>query len=224
MSCQHKLCWYELIPLLSFFALRGRCLRCKTRISRTYPLVECITGLVFAGLFLKFQDLFFIHTPVFFASYAYYALMFSLLIVVAFYDLKHKIIPDVLSFIFGLLAFLGLFVFTQYVYFPHVPTLIELLSGVCIAAPLALFWLLSGGRWMGLGDAKLALGLGWLLGLAVSLSAVVLAFWIGAIVGLLCIVFKRGYGMKTELPFAFYLFIGAFFAFIFELNIFAIQL
>ncbi len=218
MSCQNQLLWYELIPLFSFLTLKGRCRTCRTKISIQYPIVEFISGLVFAALFLKFQDLFFIDIYGFFVAYDYYAVMFSILLVIAVYDLKHKIIPDTLVFIFGALAFIGLFFF-------HTPDIFNFLSGIFIALPFALFWLVSGGRWMGLGDAKLALGLGWLLGLPFAFSGLVLAFWSGAIVGIFLIMLskirKKGkLGMKSEIPFAPFLVLGAFLAFICELNIF----
>jgi len=81
---------------------------------------------------------------------------------------------------------------------------------------------------MGLGDAKLALGIGWLLGLSLAFSSLVIAFWSGAAVGLSLIVFSRldsarlakNYGMKSEIPFAPYLVLGAFLAFIFDLRLF----
>src|ERR1035437_1662273 len=88
MSCQNQLVWYELIPVFSFLALRGRCRNCKARISIQYPLVEFTTGLIFALLFLKFENVFFLDTLVFTLSYAYYAVMFLLLVVIATYDLK----------------------------------------------------------------------------------------------------------------------------------------
>src|SRR3989338_3567698 len=69
MSCQKVLCWYELIPLISFLALGGRCKYCKTKISKQYPAVELLTGIIFASLFLKFQGLFFGSTPLFAASF-----------------------------------------------------------------------------------------------------------------------------------------------------------
>ncbi|OGI66250.1 hypothetical protein A3A95_02065 [Candidatus Nomurabacteria bacterium RIFCSPLOWO2_01_FULL_39_18] len=220
MSCQNKLCWYELIPLLSFVTLRGRCKTCKTKISVQYPLVELMAGLVSVSLFFKFQYMFFIDTFVFTGTYAYYMFMFSLLLVIAVYDLKHKVIPDQLSLFFGILAFLGLFVFTSYGFLPHTPSILELLSGILIASPFALFWLISKGAWMGLGDAKLALGLGWLLGLSRALSGLVVAFWSGAIIGFILIVVSRKYGMKSEIPFAPFLVLGAFLAFILELHFF----
>lgn len=227
LSCQKKLCWYELIPLASFFALGGRCRSCKTKISITYPLVEFSTGLIFALLFFKFSTLGGFafggqNILLFSVTYAYYAMMFCLLVVVAAYDLRHKIIPDALSFVFGALAFIGLFFFRSGDFYPHTPSILELLSGGLIALPFALFWFISRGRWMGLGDAKLALGLGWFLGFARALSALVVAFWSGAIVGLFLILFSKNYGMKSEIPFAVYLFFGAFLAFIFELNLFGV--
>ena len=177
MTCENKLCWYELIPLISFFALKGRCKNCKAKISIQYPIVEFISGLMFAGIFLKFQDVFYLNTVAFSISYAYYVMMFSVLLIVAVYDYKHRIIPDMLAIIFGVLAFVGLFFFKDYVFYPHIPTVLDLLSGLFLSLPFALLWFVSGGTWMGFGDAKLSLGLGWLLGYSRILSGAVVAFW-----------------------------------------------
>jgi leader peptidase (prepilin peptidase)/N-methyltransferase len=54
MSCKKRLAWYELVPIFSFIFLNGRCGHCKTRISYQYVLVEFLTGLVFALIYLKF--------------------------------------------------------------------------------------------------------------------------------------------------------------------------
>lgn len=222
MTCQNKLCWYELIPLVSFLALKGRCKNCKAKISIQYPIVEFISGLVFAGIFLKFQDVFFVNTFVFAVSYAYYVVMFSILLVIAVYDFRHRIIPDILSLVLGVLSFVGLFFFSNYLFYPHVPTILELLSGLLLALPFALLWLISKGTWMGLGDAKLALGLGWLLGFERILSGAVVAFWSGAIIGLILIAFSKKHGIKSEIPFAPFLVLGVFIAFLFELHLFPI--
>ena len=237
MSCQSKLSWYELIPLFSFLSLKGRCLNCKTKISIQYPLVELLSGLIFALLFLKFQDVFFSNVLIFSFAYVYYAIIFSILLVIAVYDLKHKIIPDILSFIFGALAFVGLFFFNssslplasagwaQASFYIHIPSILEFLSGVFIALPFALFWLISGGRWMGLGDAKLALGIGWLLGFTSALSGLAVAFWSGAIIGVTLVIFSKNskiirMGMKSEIPFAPFLVLGTILAFLFDLHLF----
>lgn len=222
MSCRNQLAWFELIPVFSFIGLRGRCRNCKTKISIQYPLVEIIIGIIFAAFFLKFQNIFFISTYGFAITYAYYALFSSLLVVVAVYDLKHKIIPDILSFVLAIVSFVGLFIFDNSGSLPyfHMPSLVEFLSGPIIAAPFALLWLVSSGKWMGLGDAKLVISLGWFAGLSIAISGIVIAFWVGALVGLfLMIVFKK-YGMKSEIPFAPYLIFGVLLAFFLNLHLF----
>lgn len=223
MSCQNKLSWLELIPLFSYVGLLGRCKNCKTKISIQYPLVELAVGLIFASLFLKFQDLFFMPGYDFLTSYTYYVLFFSLLLVGATYDLKHKIIPDAVSIILAIIGFVGLFFFdpsgVNLPYF-HLPTLYQFLAGPIVALPFAMFWLVSGGRWMGLGDAKLAVSLGWILGLPLALSGFTLSFWLGAIVGLALMALSKKFRMKTEVPFAPFLALGAFLAFLLDLHFF----
>ena len=74
---------------------------------------------------------------------------------------------------------------------------------------------------MGFGDAKLVLGLGWLLGAQASVSAMLLAFWSGAIVGLVLLYFKRqSLTMKSEIPFAPFLILGSLVALFFNLSFF----
>lgn len=231
MSCQNTLKWYELIPVFSYLCLRGRCRNCKVKISIQYPIVELLSGAIFALLFYKFQSLFFEDFQSFMVVFPYYALLFSLLLVVAVYDLRHKIIPDSLALIFGVLAFVGLFFFSRdgsSAISAHFPMLWDFLSGFIAAFPFAFLWLVSSGRWMGLGDAKLALGIGWLLGISAALSGLVLAFWIGAIVGIAMVIISKYrrmkyFGIKSEIPFAPFLVLGAFLAFVFNLNFFQLS-
>jgi len=176
-------------------------------------------------LFSKFQDTFFLDPSIFIIIYAYYATIFSLLLVVAVYDLKHKIIPDMLSLSIGVLAFVGLFFFHGNSFYFQVPSIFEFLSGIFIALPFAFFWFVSSGRWMGLGDAKLAISIGWLLGTASALSGLVIAFWSGAIIGVGLIILSKNskmkkLGMKSEIPFAPFLVLGTFLAFMCEFNFF----
>jgi leader peptidase (prepilin peptidase) / N-methyltransferase len=221
LSCQRELRPRELIPILSFLTLRGQCLTCKTKISVQYPLVELVTGLVFAGLFFKFQTLFFTSVFLFSVLFAFDAVLFCLLIVIAVYDLRHKIIPDPFVFVFSALAFLGLFFFSGASFEPRFPGFLELISGPLIAAPFAAIWLFSRGAWMGLGDAKLTLGLGYFLGLSAALSGLFIAFLSGAVVGIILLLFRR-YGLKSEVPFAPFLVLGALAAFLLDLHLFPI--
>lgn len=228
MACQNKLEWYDLVPVFSFVALKGRCRSCKTKISNQYPLVEMSTALIFGMLFWKFQSLFFSDILMFSFTYAYYVTLFCVLLIITVYDMKHKIIPDTLSFIFGAFSLVGMFFFdtTSFgvvsTFYPHIPSLMQFISSFAIALPFALLWFFSRGAWMGLGDAKLAIGLGFMLGLAKLLSATVIAFWTGAIVGLILVAIKKVNGMKSEIPFGPFLVLGALLAFVFELNLFQI--
>jgi leader peptidase (prepilin peptidase)/N-methyltransferase len=222
MTCKSELKPYDLIPVVSFCALKGRCRNCKTKISFQYPLVETVCGLIFSLLFLKFSFLFYTSTLAFSFTYAFYATIFSLLLVIAVYDIKHKIIPDMLAVFFGVLAFLSLFLFDSYGLNLHIPSTLDLLSGVVMAAPFALLWLVSKGTWMGLGDAKLAIGLGFLLGMSKVLTGLVLSFWTGAIVGIILMIFSKKYGIKSEIPFAPFLMFGTFLVFLFGIQFFPI--
>ena len=56
-------------------------------------------------------------------------MMFSILLVIAVYDFKHKIIPDMLSFVFSVIAFIGLFFFSDYIFYFHIPTILEFYQG-----------------------------------------------------------------------------------------------
>ncbi len=217
MSCQSKLHWYDLVPVFSFVALSGRCRTCKTKLSFQYPLVELATGVFFAILFSKFQNLFFVDILSFSITYGYYVILFSLLLVIAVYDLKHKIIPDTLALFFGVLSFIGIFFFEGNGINLHYPGITGLFSGLILALPFALLWLVSSGRWMGLGDAKLMVGIGYLLGLSRGLAAVMIAFWIGAFVGILLLLLAKR-GMKSELPFAPFLVLGTMISFMMNLG------
>ncbi len=205
LSCGKTLAWYELIPLFSFFFQGGRCTGCNSRLSWQYPLVEFTTGALFVGIYEIFG--FTIGTP-------YYAIVWSLLVAIFVYDLKHKIIPDGLVFSF---AFLSLFVNMLFVRIPS-EAISLLVAGPAVAFPFLFIWLISKGKWMGFGDAKFGLAMGWMLGMNMGYAAITLAFWIGALIGILVMVFRLGnLHMKSEIPFAPFLVIGT--AFVFFANI-----
>ncbi|MDB5238916.1 MAG: prepilin peptidase leader peptidase (prepilin peptidase) / N-methyltransferase [Candidatus Parcubacteria bacterium] len=200
MSCGKTLRWMELIPLFSFLFLRGACRKCKSKISWQYPLVEFIAGCVFALILIKFPPV----TLMAAVSTVIYLLTACLLVVIAAYDAKHQIIPDPFVYAFDAVALLSVFVGGPALY--HAPHLATLLAGPALALPFALLWAASRGTWMGLGDAKLALGIGWILGMSAGVNAIVLAFWIGAAFGIawMIITYKR-YKHKIAIPFGPYL-------------------
>ena len=160
MSCGNQLTWKELIPLLSFAYQKGSCKKCKSKISWQYPLVEFGAGVVFVMIFLTFPPLTFFSA----VTTAIYIIATCLLIVISVYDIKHKIIPDSFVYSFALLSLVNLCVGGTS--WSHVPSIAAFVAGPALALPFALIWLISKGTWMGLGDAKLVLGIGWFLGIS----------------------------------------------------------
>ncbi|MBI2099823.1 MAG: prepilin peptidase [Candidatus Vogelbacteria bacterium] len=209
LACGGALTWYELLPLVSWFVQRGRCRRCRSHVSWQYPLVELLTGALFAlvwslGLSIPLTTL--------------YLIIVSLLVVITVYDLRHKIIPDGFVYGFDLLALVALVWRGQ-----DLP--LDLTAGATLFFFFWLLWFVSRGRWIGFGDAKLALGVGWLLGWRGGLSALMLAFWIGALVGVGLIVAAklrpggRAVTMKSEIPFAPFIILGLVLSLFFQLNV-----
>ena len=206
-SCSKNLHWYELLPLFSFLMLGGKCLGCNSKISGQYLIVELATGIIFSGLFLKFGL-----TPMLIL----YLLITSVLIVMSVYDFKHKIIPDGMVFTFIALS-IGMFLYTHSLNeILSLPISLDLLAGPILFAFFAFFWLVSGGKWMGFGDAKLAIGVGFLLGFSGGIYAIMLAFWIGAAVSLILIflqkikIAKFKLSFKSEIPFAPFIILAVF--------------
>jgi prepilin signal peptidase PulO-like enzyme (type II secretory pathway) len=162
-------------------------------------------------------------------SFFFYIFVFSILMVVAVYDIKHKIIPDSLSFSFGLLGFL-FFVSQYHSDLLTFASITHFLAGPLLFLPFFLIWFLSDGRWMGLGDGKLAVGIGWLLGLSAGLSAVIIGIWIGAIWSIVIMILQKfkktrtALTFKSEIPLAPFLILGTFIAFLAHPDIFNINM
>ncbi len=220
MSCSRTLSWFELVPLASFIVQDGRCRTCKTRISPQYLIVEALTGFIFMLLTLKYIALLPAHTSLFVALLVYAMYFFSLLVVISVYDFRHKIIPDKLVYTFIVCAFLGqFFVHGTSVGFA-MPSALALFSGLIIALPFALIWYFSQGRAMGLGDAKLMIGIGYLLGLSQGVVAVMLGFIFGAVTALSLLLLRRSrFTMKSEIPFGPFLAVGALVVFLYTIDI-----
>jgi len=212
-TCGKKLSWFELIPLGSFLSQGGRCEGCKTKISWQYPIVEAVTGIFFILLYFHFQYLI-IGTPLLFGIlFVYYAVIISILIVLSVYDIKHKILPDRIVLMFVILTFIGMFFISGDTLAIHIPHYTQFLAGIILPAPFVLMWLFSKGKWMGLGDSKFMVGIGFLLGMSAGFAAILFSFWIGAIISILILIISqmykyKGVSLATAIPFGPFLAIG----------------
>lgn len=224
MTCNHTLRWYELIPLFSFLIQSGKCRRCAGTISHQYPLVEFSTGVIFALTAFHFLPVLLFSQSSYIFLVSIFSFIFSLLIVISVYDIRHKIIPDKLVYIYATVAFLSIFVNHTGIGPLFIsPSIMSIVSGPLFALPFAFLWLISKGKWMGLGDAKLILGIGWMLGPLSTLAMLTLSFWIGALTSLAIMFFSRHkMNMKTEIPFAPFLIIATAIVFFCKLDIFSL--
>ena len=219
MSCGETLTWKELVPIFSFVAQKGSCRKCKSKISWQYPLVEFIAGAIFVLIFLTFPPV----SALAGLTTLIQIVAACLLLVISIYDIKHKIIPDILVYTFDGLAFISIFIGGSSWW--HVPSISMLISGPILALPFALLWVVSKGKWMGLGDAKLVLGLGWLLGISAGINALILAFWIAAVVSVIWLYAVYGkFKHKTEIPFGPYLIIGFYLVLLFGIQVLDVHL
>ena len=220
-SCGKRLGWFELVPVISFVVQRGRCRSCKSRISTQYPLVELLTGVTF---FLVYTLNFVVNPmPIGLAIFhtIFEFIIFGLLIAIAVYDIRHMIILDKLVFTASFIAVVALFI-------ENAPTVSQLVAGPAVTLPFLVLWLISKGKWMGLGDAKLGLVVGWFLGMSSGFAAVIIAVWIGAIFGVVILLLKyldklsvglSGFKMNSEIPFGPFLVIGTFVVYLFGLDL-----
>ena len=219
-SCGKKLSWHELVPIFSFLIQKGRCRGCGSKISWQYPVVEFLTGALFVATFFQLST-----SEVDSWRVLFLWVIVSLLIIISVYDIKHFIIPNKIVWIFNGLAFAMLFCG----FFYQGPSLVVLprtvlgsfLGGLAFFSFFALLWAVSRGRWMGFGDAKLALGLGWFLGPSQTFSAFLISFWLGAVVGIGLLALSK-YSLKSQIPFGPFLVAGAVISFLFDLNIFGL--
>jgi leader peptidase (prepilin peptidase) / N-methyltransferase len=196
--CRHRLAWYDLIPLVSYLLLRGKCKYCKQNISLSYPLVELSTGLLF--LFLFYLSI----TPIVNIILLLYLLtMGSIFTVIFFTDLKYGIIPFQVIFVGLIVSFLYLFSsFSFSIFLNHIFSSL----GAFISF-LSLF-LLTKGRGMGLGDVVLVLLMGLFLGFPNIAFALYLAFLTGAIISLILVLIGSKRLRHDTIPFGPFLVAG----------------
>lgn len=163
MSCGYQLKWYDLVPLISYIFLRGRCRKCKVKLSAQYPLVEAANGILYVVIVLingvNVESLL-------------YCLLVSALLTLSVIDFRTYEIPAGINiFILALGLVRVAFDYTEWSRY-----LIGLFS---VSAFLAIIYYVTKGRGIGGGDVKLMAVCGLILGW----KLIILAFFIGCILG-----------------------------------------
>lgn len=215
LSCGERLRSTELIPIISWMLQRGTCGTCGSSISLQYPLVEIVTGALFVAVLFANVSI---------AASVFLFALFSIWVAIATYDIRHRIVPDEWGYGAALFA---IFYFVS-IHEGAIHSFWFWIAGPLVALPIAFLWYFSDGRAIGLGDAKLALSVGWFLGPASGLVALLCSFVVGALYALAVLLplphyrtiaavfFKNGvpgrgkkFNMKSEVPFGPFMLLGA---------------
>jgi len=187
-TCLEPVASIDLIPVLSFFALKGRCRKCASVIEWQYPVVELVTGVMFGLLFIRAAMG--IAIPTFVGDdelillFIRDAIIACFLLVIFVYDFKYSYILDKFSLPAIVLAFminasLGMSVESM------------LMGGLVIGGFFAFQYLVSQGKWVGGGDIRMGILMGVYLGLVLGGLALFLSYVLGAMIGIFLIIFKH---------------------------------
>ena len=190
MSCGERIAWYDNVPLVSWAVLRGRCRHCSARIPFLYPAVELVTALLVAGCVLAFGLT---------ADAAVAAAFCAVLVAVSAIDLEHRIIPNRIVVPAAALALVA-----QTALHPSLEWTVGAVgaSGFLFAAALAY------PKGMGMGDVKLALLMGAVLGRTVSVA--LMAGMLAAMVPSVFLFARHGKAArKMGIPFGPFLAVGS---------------
>jgi leader peptidase (prepilin peptidase)/N-methyltransferase len=189
-KCGHQLRWHENLPVLGWLMLRGRCAACRTAISPRYPIVEAVTGALFAACAVKFGAL---------PTTLLWCTAIALLVTMALIDLDTTLLPDSLTLPLIALGLVGSLAGWSGV--PLQESVIGALAGYFILWLVSFLYMrLRGMQGMAEGDFKMLAGLGALLGWKALPSVILLSSAVGALVGIALIAFK---GHKREVPIPF---------------------
>jgi len=226
--CKTTLTAIDLLPVISYILLLGKCRYCKTKISARYMFVEILTAIIFYIGAQNFKtDYWSLLIFLFFAC---------VMIIVMFIDIDHFIIPDRFSIgliISGLIlsAVIPFYPLNISYFYDNLATawqlrLLNSFLGVLTGGLIFFIIFISayfyysrkGIDAFGFGDVKLAAGIGAFLGWKLTLFMIFAAFFIGGIIALPLVLFGRA-GAKTQMPFAPAICISAILAFLCGISI-----
>ena len=173
--CQRELKAFDLIPLLSYLLLRGKCRYCRKKISGQNPLVETATGLIFVFIAAQSAN----------KEVIYQLAVAGILIAIFAIDFKDGIIPDSLIIFLISITFIFQILSAPWAIFANLAT------GLILAVFFLLLVILTRGRGMGLGDVKYAFFMGFYLGFPLSIAAFYVAFLTGAVISLILILLRK---------------------------------
>ncbi|GAA0818355.1 prepilin peptidase [Clostridium tertium] len=193
-SCGYELKAIDLIPVISYLFLKGKCRKCGKKISINYPLVELLNGVLYLLIFLRFGLS---------LSFVFYSLLTSLLIVISYIDLDSK-------YIYSSTTILGVVLAAIYIvvglYTKDISISNNVLGGAIGYGIIYLIVVITKG--MGQGDAEVAGVCGLFIGIKGILVCLFIAVVLGGLVAAIILIFKLK-EKKSEIAFSPYISIGS---------------
>lgn len=219
LSCGEALRASDLVPVISYLWLRGKCRHCKSVYGVSALVVEVLFGVTFVVLYqLIIKDQ--VSLLVSLLWLVYYTVLFGTLGVMALYDRAHSYIPSM--FLYGYLALTAIMYCMRIVNDPHVLTMV---SPVFVAMPFLLVWLITRGRGLGFGDVILFFGVGMFFDSLQGLAVLMVSVWLGAIVGIyIKYISKQRLSGTTAIPFVPFIVIGFLIVLFTDIDIFSIAM
>lgn len=197
-KCDHQITWFELIPILGYLVVGGKCSKCKTPISIKYPLMELLTGVLFLVSYMILRENM--------VEYILVVSFISLMTIITVSDLYYKVVPDVI-----LLVFLPILVVFR-ILSPAMPWYEGLIGGFVAFAFMYLIALYGKIRFktlaLGGGDIKLY----FLIGIVLGYQTVFLSLFFAALAGLVSSIFLKNRTDKY-IPFVPFIYFGSLIAY-----------
>jgi prepilin signal peptidase PulO-like enzyme (type II secretory pathway) len=199
--CKHALAWFDLIPLFSYIALKGKCRYCHKEISLQYPIVELCTGVLFVVLYLTLNP----NTTYNMVQFVILLVLSVLLVAALVYDAKYMELPEKFmlpAIVLGVLS-LGLKAYQN-----GWNSLTDQLIGLAVVVLLyTALWFFSKGKWLGAGDIRIVAVMGLLLIPSQLIVGLFITYLVGAVYGLY-VLSKTKNKKGIKVPFGPFLILG----------------
>lgn len=205
VRCSHKLAAIDLVPVVSWILLAGKCRYCKKTISSQYPVVEILVSALFVWSYLQWPAEI---TGIVIAQFCLWLGLLAILSALVVYDFKYMILPNKLVASAGIITFIWILINALFGMHSAKPIYDSLFGLLSFGGLFYILFQVSNGKWIGGGDVKLGFVLGaWLANPLMSL----LAIFIGSLFGLLLtpmLTHSKKLSMNTRIPFGPMLIMG----------------
>ena len=226
--CEHELQTLDLVPVISYLVLQGRCRYCQHKFSIQYPLVEFLTATLFVLLFLH-SPLQNAYTFLNLFELLFFLFVAAVLVVVTVYDLRWGLIPNKIILPASIIAFIyQLLVFIANIKLGSLDSALlgfglTLLTAFCVGLFFLLLIVATKGKGMGGGDLKLSVFIALALGFPLTIIALLLAFLTGAVASVILLISGKK-GLKSKIPFGPFLALGAVLSMLVGTNLWSLYL